>query len=132
MDSRPPFLGSERRFSVRLQPSDVAKHVGRNARALPSLTTSLLRQLAHHHHNAHSTFIGNLLACTACCFFVLESLSGNFFAPTEAHETKKLRSCDAIQSQQLSSRLSLADRGSPPLGRLPVLFVTDRQEHGSG
>ena len=34
-------------------PSDVAKHVGRNARALPSLTTPLLRQLAHHHHNAH-------------------------------------------------------------------------------
>ena len=34
-------------------PSDVPKHVGRNARALPSLTTSLLRQLAHHHHNAH-------------------------------------------------------------------------------
>ena len=32
-------------------PSDVAKHVGRNARALPSLTTPLLRQLAH--HNAH-------------------------------------------------------------------------------
>ena len=31
----------------------MAKHVGRNARALPSLTTPLLRQLAHHHHNAH-------------------------------------------------------------------------------
>ena len=34
--------------------SDVAKHVGRNACELPSLTTPLLRQLAHHHHNVHS------------------------------------------------------------------------------
>ena len=72
MYSRPPFWGpnldpktgsDQRRFFSTFFPrfqrapstrSDVAKHVGRNGRALPSLTTPLLRQLVHHHHNAHS------------------------------------------------------------------------------
>ena len=49
----PVFAGRQQVASSFSTPSDVAKHVGRNARALPSLTTPLLRQLAHHHHNAH-------------------------------------------------------------------------------